>query len=81
MRLLGTVLVGLLEISARPAWAQQLAGTQMFVDYPGLSDNCKDTLATNVTCPPLLLILSQRWLADTVPLKSDTNGNQEPSVE
>ncbi|KAL7622002.1 hypothetical protein AAE478_007503 [Parahypoxylon ruwenzoriense] len=40
-----------------PSWAQQLNGTYMNVDYPGLSDACKGALNTSVSCP---LFLSQR---------------------
>ncbi|KAL6230075.1 hypothetical protein BDW75DRAFT_245169 [Aspergillus navahoensis] len=41
------------------AWAQQFAGTEMFTAYPGLSPTCQEALATNVTCPPYLGIISE----------------------
>ncbi|KAL4883820.1 hypothetical protein BJY04DRAFT_216155 [Aspergillus karnatakaensis] len=54
MRGLRTAVTSLLVLSAG---AQQLARTRMFVDYPGLSDRCKEALATNVTCPPFLVVV------------------------
>ncbi|OGM50928.1 hypothetical protein ABOM_000718 [Aspergillus bombycis] len=56
MRGLWAALPALLIQSAH---GQQPAGTQMFVNYPGLSDGCKEALATNVTCPPFLPAVSQ----------------------
>ncbi|KAB8227370.1 uncharacterized protein BDW43DRAFT_247217 [Aspergillus alliaceus] len=41
------------------ALGQQPAGTQMFVNYPGLSDGCMEALATTVSCPPFLPVISQ----------------------
>lgn len=49
---------GLVAWVVAHAYAQQLSGTQMFVNYPGLSDSCKKALATDVTCPPALAIWS-----------------------
>ncbi|KAE8150567.1 hypothetical protein BDV25DRAFT_172050 [Aspergillus avenaceus] len=56
MRGLWAALPALLFHSVR---GQQPAGIQTFVDYPGLGDECKAALATNVTCPPFLAIVSQ----------------------
>ncbi|TPX15256.1 uncharacterized protein E0L32_004533 [Thyridium curvatum] len=45
------------------SWAQQLNGTYMNVDYPGLSDGCKKALNTSVACP---LLLSNRALSNNI---------------
>ncbi|KAJ5964996.1 uncharacterized protein N7479_004872 [Penicillium vulpinum] len=37
---------------------QQPVGLQVFTNYTGLTEVCKDALATNVTCPPFLLVVS-----------------------
>ncbi|KAJ5426043.1 hypothetical protein N7465_001113 [Penicillium sp. CMV-2018d] len=50
--------VTLVALVVGQVYAQQLSGTQMFVDYPGISDPCKEALATNITCPPALAIWS-----------------------
>ncbi|KAJ5656875.1 hypothetical protein N7507_008825 [Penicillium longicatenatum] len=41
------------------SWAQQFTGTQMFTNYTGLSTDCQQALATNVTCSPYLGIVSE----------------------
>jgi hypothetical protein len=43
------------------AWAQQLNGTYMNIDYPGLSDGCKKALNTTVACPLFLAKRSGRY--------------------
>lgn len=40
-------------------FAQQPLGTHIYVDYPGLSDSCKQALATNVSCSPFIVAISQ----------------------
>lgn len=40
------------------ALGQQPVGIQVFTNYTGLTNVCKDALATNVTCPPFLLVVS-----------------------
>lgn len=49
-----------LALLIQSALGQQPAGTHAFVNYPGLSDGCMEALATNVTCPPYLPVVSQR---------------------
>lgn len=41
------------------SWAQQFTGTQMFTNYTGLSTDCQQALATNVTCSPYLGVVSE----------------------
>ncbi|KNG89016.1 hypothetical protein ANOM_002404 [Aspergillus nomiae NRRL 13137] len=53
------VWAALAALLIQSAHGQQPVGTQMFVDYPGLSDECKAGLATNVSCPPFLPAVSQ----------------------
>ncbi|KAL4795601.1 hypothetical protein BDV19DRAFT_378800 [Aspergillus venezuelensis] len=55
--IVAAVLIGALPLS----WAQQFAGTQMFTAYLGLTASCQESLATNVTCPPYLGVLSERY--------------------
>lgn len=42
------------------SWAQQFPNTTMFTAYAGLSAECQEALATNVTCSTTLGIISQR---------------------
>ncbi|KAL4749618.1 hypothetical protein BDW72DRAFT_194649 [Aspergillus terricola var. indicus] len=50
--------VAIFALAIQHVRAQQPTGSQMFVDYPGLSDACKNALATNVTCTPMLPAIS-----------------------
>lgn len=44
------------------SWAQQFTGTQMFTNYTGLSTDCQQALATNVTCSPYLGVVSEKYV-------------------
>jgi hypothetical protein len=45
-----------------PTWTQQISGTQMWMNYPGLSTNCLQALNTSVACSIVLNPLSSRWV-------------------
>ncbi|KAF4160012.1 hypothetical protein CNMCM6936_004141 [Aspergillus lentulus] len=55
MRQLAMLLLGIVSLAA----AQQPAGVQMYTAYPGLSESCQRALATNVSCPPFITVVSQ----------------------
>ncbi|KAE8353839.1 hypothetical protein BDV28DRAFT_132335 [Aspergillus coremiiformis] len=64
LRVLWTAILSSLLIQS--AWTQQPAGTEMYVGYPGLSDACRAALATDVTCPPFISVVSvQKAILDS----------------
>ena len=66
---MGTRLFAFTVLFGLQVWAQQLNGTYMNIDYPGLSKACIKALNTSVACPLFLAKRSMRSVLFSVRCK------------